>query len=176
MIFQKTDVLGAYIVERIPSKDNRGYFARLYCEREFEKNGLVTNYVQMNLCQNKEKGTLRGLHYQKEKEEDKLVSCTRGRIWDVCVDTRPESASFCKYAAVELSEENGRMLYIPKGCAHGYLTLEEDCQLLYLMSEFYVPELAAGFRYDDPSFQIQWPDGKIKVISKKDLELPFIKL
>ena len=175
MNFIKTEIEGAYLIERTPSVYQRGYFARLYCANEFRDAGITITFPQMNLCQNKEKGVLRGLHYQTGgKEEDKVVACTRGKIFDVCVDIRPDSKTFCKYIAYELSEENGRMLFIPKGCAHGYMTLEKNCQLLYLMSEFYVPGLAAGYRYDDPVFNICWPDMEKIIISEKDETLPFI--
>lgn len=176
MKFLKTQIEGAYLIERTPNVDNRGYFARLYCAQEFKEAGIGMAFPQMNLCKNREKGVLRGLHFQSGgKEEDKVVACTRGRIFDVCVDIRKESETYCKYIAYELSEENGRMLFIPKGCAHGYMTLEEDCQLLYMMSEFYVPGLASGYRYDDPAFQIKWPKVSNLIISDKDKLLPYIK-
>lgn len=176
MKFLKTQIEGAYLIERTPNVDNRGYFTRLYCAREFKEAGIEMTFPQMNLCQNKEKGVLRGLHFQTGgKEEDKVVACTRGKIFDVCVDIRKESKTYCKYIAYELSEENGRMLFLPKGCAHGYMTLEENCQLLYMMSEFYVPGLAAGYRYDDPAFQINWPNITNLIISDKDKQLPYIK-
>ena len=176
MKFIKTEIEGAYVIERTPNVDERGYFARLYCSNEFKEAGIITSFPQINLCQNKEIGTLRGMHYQAgEKGEDKVVSCIRGKIYDVCVDIRPYSKTFCNYIGYELSEENGRMLFIPKGCAHGYMTLEENCQLLYLMSEFYEPNLAAGYRYDDPAFNIVWPKMDKLIISEKDKKLPFMK-
>ena len=174
MKFLKTQIEGAYLIERLPNIDKRGYFSRLYCEREFQMAGIRTKFVQMNLCENIQKGTLRGLHYQAgDKAEDKVVACTRGKIFDVCVDIRKDSQTYGKYIAYELSEENGRMLLLPKGCAHGYITMENNCQLLYMMSEFYVPELAAGYRYDDPTFAIQWPFVEELIVSEKDLKLPF---
>ncbi len=175
MIFEKLKIEGAFLICRQPNQDERGYFSRLYCEREFREAGLEMEIRQMNLCENREKGTLRGLHFQRgEYAEDKVVSCTRGCIYDVCVDVRPDSPTYQSYCACELSEENGRMLYLPKGCAHGYVTLTEDCQLLYLMSQFYAPGHDGGYRYDDPAFQIDWPVKTGLILSKKDRELPFI--
>ncbi len=175
MNFIKTEIDGVYIIERTPNFDERGYFARFFCEKEFKAAGIGTNFKQMNLCFNKLKGTLRGMHYQLDGyAEDKLVSCVRGRIYDVCVDIRPDSPTYCKYVACELSEDNGKMLYIPKGFAHGYVTLEDNCQLIYMMSEFYVPGSAAGYRYDDKAFSINWPITQDLIISDKDKNLPHI--
>ncbi len=175
MIINELAIEGAFLVKREPNRDERGYFARFYCEKEFQAAGIQMEIRQMNLCVNKQKGTLRGLHFQKGTHaEDKVVSCTRGVIYDVCVDVRESSPTYLKYCACELSEDNGNMLFIPKGCAHGYVTLEENCQLLYLMSEFYAPEAAAGYRYDDAAFGIEWPLTEGLVISQKDKELPFI--
>lgn len=174
MIFENTAIEGVVLIKRTSSTDERGYFARLYCENEFREAGIHERFVQANLCFNEKKGTLRGLHYQVGKQEDKLVSCIRGRIWDVCVDLRADSETYLKYVAYELSEENQQMLYIPKGCAHGYMTLEDNCQLVYMMSEFYIPGNDAGYRYDDPAFKIQWPSvGGTLVLSEKDKNLPY---
>ena len=175
MVITALDIKGAFLIERKPNRDERGYFARLYCENEFRESGICMPIRQINLCENKEKGTLRGLHLQKGRHaEDKVVSCTRGRIYDVCADVREDSPTYLKYCAYELSEDNGRMLFIPKGCAHGYVTLEEDSQLLYLMSEFYVSEDAGGYRYDDPALGIAWPITENLVMSHKDRELPYV--
>lgn len=177
MKFYNTDIDGAFLIERQPNQDERGYFTRLYCENEFKNSGLDISFVQMNLCENKQRGTLRGLHFQKgSKAEDKVVSCLRGRIYDVCVDIRQYSPSFGKWVGYELSEENNRMLFIPKGCAHGYVTLEPDSQLLYLMSEFYSPGYDAGYRYDDPAFQITWPISENIILSEKDKNWPYFHL
>lgn len=176
MVFEKTEIEGLVRIKRMPSVDARGYFSRMYCEKEFQDAGILEKFVQMNLCFNEKKGTLRGLHYQLEKQEDKVVSCVRGKVWDVCVDLRTDSPTYKSYRAYELSEENGQMLFIPKGCAHGYLTLEENSQLVYLMSEFYIPGNDAGYRYDDPAFQIAWPlPPEDFVISEKDQNLPYIQ-
>ncbi len=175
MIISALDIEGAFLIEMEPNKDERGYFTRLYCEKEFQASHIQMEIKQMNLCVNEKRGTLRGLHFQNGiHAEDKVVSCTRGVIYDVCVDVRKNSPTYLKYYACELSEDNGKMLFIPKGCAHGYVTLDRNCQLLYLMSEFYVSEAAAGYRYNDPAFGIEWPLRERLVISQKDKELPFI--
>ncbi len=176
MEFVKTRINGAYLIKRNVVQDNRGYFGRLYCSREFKENGIEEEFVQDNICLNKKKNTLRGLHFQTIKEEGKLVACLKGKIWDVCVDLRSDSVSFCQYYAHELSEENQYMLYIPKGCAHGYVTLESNSLLLYKMTEFYIPGNDRGYRYNDPSFGIEWP---VKldnlIISDKDQNLPYYR-
>ncbi len=178
MRFYETDIDGAFLIEREPYEDERGYFARLYCENEFHKADLDISFVQMNLCENKKAGTLRGLHYQTgNKVEDKMVSCLHGRIFDVCVDIRRNSRSFGKWIGYELSEKNNKMLFLPKGCAHGYITLEAKCQLLYLMSEYYAPGYDAGYRYDDPIFNIKWPilDVNEIILSDKDKNWPYFQ-
>lgn len=175
MIIKPLQIKDAYLIQREPNIDERGYFVRTYCEKEFHNAGINMKIRQMNLCANKERYTLRGLHLQKgEYSEDKVVSCNRGRIFDAFVDMRPDSQTYLKYCAFELSEENGQMLYIPKGCAHGYLTLEENCQLLYLMSEFYTPGEAAGYRYDDPAFNIKWPYNRNLIMSEKDMNWEYL--
>lgn len=176
MAFQKTVVEGAYVISRNLLRDERGYFSRIYCEKEFMEAGINAKFVQMNLCWNEKEGTIRGLHYQKEKQEDKVVSCIKGKIFDVCVDIRKGSASYRKYIACELSEDNGKMLYIPKGCAHGYLTLADGCQLLYMMSEFYIQGMEGGYRYDDPAFHISWPVTRKVILSEKDQKLPYLEM
>lgn len=173
MRFEETFISGVFIVTRMPNFDERGSFARFYCVNEFKSVGIDKKIVQMNFCTNEKKGTLRGLHYQKEGyAEDKLVSCVNGSIFDVCVDMRADSPTYCKYVSCLLSAENGKMLYIPKGFAHGYLTLEDNSNLIYLMSEFYAPNSACGYRYDDPAFDIKWPFKDNLTISKKDLSWP----
>lgn len=175
MNFEKTMLSGVFIIHQTPATDNRGYFSRVYCQQEFLKNGLCSTFVQSSLCFNQKKGTLRGLHAQQnDAQEDKLVACTRGRIFDVCVDVRENSSTYGKYISVELSEANGKMLYIPKGYAHGYLTLVDDCQLLYFMSAFYAPDKACGFRYDDPFFSIEWPIPQPTCLSEQDANWPYI--
>ena len=172
MKFTETRLKGAYIIQPKPISDARGFFARSWCIREFGSFGLETRLVQCNISYNRKKGTLRGLHYQAPPfEEDKLVRCTRGAIHDVIVDLRRKSKSYGKHIGVTLTSENRTMLHIPKGFAHGFLTLEDDSEVHYQMSEFYAPECARGYRWDDPSFGIVWP-GEVRVISEKDRSYP----
>ena len=176
MEFEKTKIDGAVLIKRIPYEDERGSFARFFCAEEFGGVGINTSYVQMNFCTNTNANTLRGLHYQIGRAaEDKLVVCVEGCVWDVCVDLRKDSPTYCQYVGYELSKTNGKMLFIPKGCAHGYLTLTANSNLVYLMSEFYIENMSAGYRYDDPTFAIDWPIMNNLVISKKDATLPFIE-
>ena len=158
MIFQPSPLAGAFVVELERREDERGFFARSFCQDEFAKHGLNPRLVQCNVSFNTRRGTLRGMHYQaKPHEEAKVVRCTQGAVWDVMVDLRPESATFKRWQGVELSAANRRALYIPEGLAHGFQTLADDAELLYLMSEFYHPESARGVRWDDPAFRIEWP-------------------
>lgn len=169
MVFTKTKLKGAYIIELEPLKDERGFFARTFCQNDFKKNGLNPRIAQCNISFNQKKGTLRGMHYQVAPyEEAKLVSCTRGSIYDVIVDLRSDSPTYCKWFAVELSDKNYKMLYIPEGFAHGFQSLKDNTIVFYQMSEFYNPESARGVRWDDTMFGIKWPLSN-KVISKKDL-------
>ncbi len=170
MIFKETKLKGAYTIEMEKTEDERGFFAYSYCQKEFRKRGIDFNIVQCNVSFNKTKGTLRGMHYQSSPfEQAKLVSCIKGRIYDVIVDLRKESDTYCLSHAVELSAEGYKMLYIPKGFAHGYQTLEDNSVVFYQMAEFYHPECATGVRWDDPLFSINWPL-KVRVISEKDKE------
>jgi len=158
MIFKETKLKGAYIIELEPLEDERGFFARSFCQKEFEEHGLNPRIAQCNISYNKKRGTLRGMHYQVAPyEEAKLVSCIRGAIYDVIIDLRADSTSYCKWFAVELSAENYKLLYIPEGFAHGFQTLEDNTVVFYQMSEFYYPECARGVRWDDPAFGIEWP-------------------
>ncbi len=158
MIFTRTALAGATIVDIERREDARGHFARTYCEREFAANGLPTRMVQTNMSLTRRAGTLRGMHYQVEPHgEGKLVRCVRGAIWDAIVDIRPESPTYCRWVGVELSEANGRMLLVPKGFAHGFVTLTDDAAVTYQVSEFYTPESERGARHDDPAFGIEWP-------------------
>lgn len=158
MIFVETKLKGAFIIELERVADERGYFARTFCRKEFEDHGMNPNLVQCNISFNKKKGTLRGMHYQvKPHEETKTVRCTIGAIYDVLIDLRPDSPTYCRWAEVELTAENRRMLYIPEGLAHGFQTLEDNTEVFYQMSEFYYPASARGLRWDDPAFGIQWP-------------------
>ncbi len=174
--FKETKLKGAYIISLEPLTDERGFFARSFCQEEFEKHGLNLRIVQCDISYNKKKGTLRGMHYQEAPyEEAKLVSCVRGLMYDVIIDLRPNSPTHSQWFAEELSFENNKMIYIPKGFAHGFQTLEDDSVVYYQMSEFYHPECARGVRWDDPAFGIKWPV-KPKIISDKDKNLPDAKL
>jgi len=169
MIFSETALKGAFLIEPERLEDERGFFARTFCQSEFKAHGLEANIAQCNVSYNKLKGTLRGMHYQAEpKAETKLVRCTRGAIYDVIIDLRQESPTYLQWLAAELTAENRKMLYIPKGFAHGFQTLEDDTEVFYQMSEPYAPEHARGLRWDDPAFTIKWPL-KDKIISKKDM-------
>lgn len=168
MIFRETKLKGAFIIDVEPSTDERGFFARTWCQREFAVHGLKSRFVQCNISYNKKKGTLRGMHYQiAPHAEAKVVRCTRGAIYDVIIDLRPDSPTFKQWLAVELTADNRRMLYIPEEFAHGFQTLEDDTEVFYQMSEFYHPECARGVRWDDEAFGIEW-QGEISIISEND--------
>jgi dTDP-4-dehydrorhamnose 3,5-epimerase len=203
MIFVETKLKGAFIIEIQKNEDDRGFFARSYCFREFEAHGLNPRVVQCNISYNAKKGTLRGMHYQVPPyEEAKLVRCTSGALYDVIVDLRPNSETYCHWFGFELSSPcslsqtlspvegltadhsplpvadpehrrraHYRMLYIPEGFAHGFITLEGDTEVFYQMSEFYAPDSGRGFRWNDPAFGIEWPL-KPAVISEKDRSYP----
>jgi len=174
MRFTQTELAGAFLVDLEPTADDRGDFARSCCAREFQAAGLNTHWPQHNLSRNHAKGTLRGLHYQSAPHEEiKLVRCTRGAIFDVIVDLRPGSPTYCRWAGFELTAENGRALYIPEGFAHGFQTLANDSEVFYLMSEFYHPECARGVRWDDPAFGIGWPL-PMDSISGRDSDWPIL--
>jgi len=158
MIFTNTLLSGVLTIDPEPLEDTRGFFARIWCEREWAAHGLNTSIVQCSVSMNKRKGTLRGLHYQAAPhQETKLIRCTRGSIFDVVVDLRSTSPTFCRYVSVLLSAENHRMIYVPEGCAHGFQTLQDDTEVAYQMSAAYAPEYARGVRWDDPAFGIAWP-------------------
>jgi dTDP-4-dehydrorhamnose 3,5-epimerase len=168
MIFTETRLLGAYIIELEPISDERGFFARTWCAKEFEEHGLNSNLVQCNLSFNARRGTLRGMHYQvAPHEEAKLVSCISGSIYDVIIDLRKESSTLYQWQAFELSAEKHRMLYIPEGLAHGFQTLHDDTSVFYQMSEFYNPECSKGVRWNDIRWGIKWPIAS-PIMSDKD--------
>ena len=172
MIFNETELRDAYVIEPERIDDERGFFARSWCEREFRAHGLDDRIVQCNISFNKKKGTLRGMHYQVDPHaEAKLIRCTRGAIFDVIADLRRESPTYMSHLAVVLTAENHKMLYVPKGFAHGFQTLEDDTEVFYQMSEFYYSGSARGFRWDDPAFRIAWPEAT-RTISMKDLSYP----
>jgi dTDP-4-dehydrorhamnose 3,5-epimerase len=172
MIFTEIALRGAFVIELEPVKDDRGLFARTWCQQEFAVQGLSATWVQSSISFNHRKGTLRGMHYQvAPHEEVKLVRCTMGAIYDVIVDLRPASPTYCHHVGVMLSSENRRMLYIPGQFAHGFLTLEDNSEISYDMSEFYTPSSARGFRWDDPTFCIEWPE-PFMIMSEKDRTWP----
>lgn len=169
MIFEKTRLKGAYIIKLEKLEDERGFFARSFCKREFEQHGLTVNIAQCNLSFSKKRGTLRGMHYQiKPYEETKLLSCIRGAIYDVIIDIRPDSPFYKKWFSLELNADDYTMIYIPEGFAHGFQTLEDNTTVYYLVSEFYAPEYERGVRWDDPMFDITWPYAVPTVISERD--------
>ncbi len=168
MIFKETKLKGAYVIEIEKIEDDRGFFARSWCQNEFEKFGLTSHVVQANVSFNKKKGTLRGMHYQVAPcEETKLVRCTSGAIYDVIIDLRPGSGTYGQWVGVELTSGNYKALYVPKDFAHGYQTLEDNAETVYQVSQFYSPGSERGIRYDDPTFGIKWPL-TVQVISDKD--------
>jgi len=172
MIFRPTMLPGVVEIRLDPKGDERGFFARSWCQREFEAHGLNPSTVQCNISFNERKGTLRGMHYQAEPHpEAKLIRCTRGAIYDVVIDLRPSSPTFKRWVSVILDAANRQMLYVPVGFAHGFLTLEDQTEVFYQMSEFYYPDLARGLRWDDPAFRIEWP-AQPRVISDRDRTYP----
>jgi dTDP-4-dehydrorhamnose 3,5-epimerase len=176
MIFLEAPLRGAYVIEVEKHEDERGFFARSWCAREFAAKGLDHDLVQCNVSFNKVKGTLRGLHYQPPPHaEVKLVRCTKGSILDVIVDLRKDSSTFLKWFAIELTAANHRMLYIPKLFAHGFQTLEDDTEIFYQMSEYYEPAASKGLRWDDPKLSINWPDAG-RTMSQKDQAYPNLEV
>lgn len=172
MIFKNTQVEGAYILDVEEHRDERGFFARTWCEEEFERHGADSSISQVSISFNHRAGTLRGLHYQiAPHEETKVVRCTQGSIWDVIVDLRPGSPTSGEWAAFELTADTRRSLYIPGGVAHGFQTLADDSEVLYLISERYHPDASRGVRFDDPAFGIEWPR-EVTTISERDASWP----
>lgn len=168
----ETPLRGAFVVELVPNVDDRGFFARTFCEREFAENGLPTQFPQCNLSRNRRAGTLRGMHFERLPNlESKLVRCATGAIYDVIIDLRPDSPTRYGWFGVELSREDGRALFVPAGFAHGFLTLREETDVFYHMGDSYRPGSARGFRYDDPYFAIRWPSSPT-VISERDATYP----
>ena len=174
MIFTETPLPGAYLLDLERREDDRGFFARTFCQHEFEAHGLRTSVAQCNLSFNHERGTLRGMHYQAPPAtEPKLVRCTRGAIYDVIVDLREGSPTYLRHFGVELSEDNRRSLYVPDLFAHGYLTLTDGAEVAYQVGEFYTPGCERGLRHDDPALGIEWP-APVRVISDKDRAWPLL--
>ena len=172
MLFSETPLKGAHVIELEKRGDERGFFARMFCEKEFSTHGLATRLVQVNNSAAARRGTLRGCHYQlPPKAETKLVRCIRGALYDVIIDVRRDSPTFGNHFGVELTAENRKMLYVPKGFAHAFLTLEDETEAIYLVDEFYAPDHERGIRWNDPKFGIDWPIDPV-VISDKDRNFP----
>jgi dTDP-4-dehydrorhamnose 3,5-epimerase len=168
MIITETKLKGSYIIDIEKLEDERGFFARSWCQKEFANHGLNQHLVQCNISFNSRKGTLRGMHYQIEPfAETKLIRCTMGSLFDVIVDIRNDSPSYKQHIGITLTPQNRTMLYVPEGFAHGFITLEDNTEVCYQMSDFYSPNHARGFRWNDPSFGVQWP-GDVRVISERD--------
>ncbi|UCD75417.1 MAG: dTDP-4-dehydrorhamnose 3,5-epimerase [Phycisphaerales bacterium] len=172
MIFTETHLTGAFIIDPDPHHDERGFFARTFCRREFEARGLMSTVAQCNISRSLRRGTLRGMHFQlPPMQEAKLVRCIRGALFDVMLDLRSESPTFRQWIGVELTADNGRSVYVPEGFAHGILTLTDDTELHYLITQFYDPQLSSGVRYNDPVFGIEWPI-QPAVINERDRSWP----
>jgi dTDP-4-dehydrorhamnose 3,5-epimerase len=174
MRFEQTPLAGSYLIHLDPRVDARGTFARAYCAQEFSAHGLETSFVQANISTNARAGTVRGMHFQRVPHaEVKLVRCTGGAIYDVIVDIREESATYLGWFGAELSEENGLMMYVPKGFAHGYQALSDSATAFYMVSSFYAPDSEGGLRFDDPRLAIKWPRA-ISEFSDKDAKWPLL--
>jgi dTDP-4-dehydrorhamnose 3,5-epimerase len=170
--FMPTDVAGAFVIEQERHADERGYFARTWCARELADQGLEPALSQCSVSFNRRQGTLRGLHYQVPPHaEVKIVRCTRGAIYDVALDLRPDSPTFRRWMGAELSPENGRALYVPRGCAHGFYSLTDDAEVAYQIAGEYAPEAARGVRWNDPFHDVRWP-GAVRVIAPRDEGYP----
>src|SRR5438552_3207809 len=174
MMFLETKLKGAFILDVDRREDNRGFFARVFCQREFAMHGLKPLIAQANVAFNKKKGTLRGMHFQfPPAAETKLVRCTRGAILDIIVDLRPESPTYLEHVAVELSADNQRGLYVPERFAHGYITLEDNTDTSYMVGEYYTPGVEGGLLYSDPRLALDWPL-PVSVMSEKDAQWPLL--
>jgi dTDP-4-dehydrorhamnose 3,5-epimerase len=170
MVFTETKLKGAFIIDVERREDSRGFFARAFCQKEFEAHRLKPTIAQANIASNRKKGTLRGMHFQyPPAAETKLVRCTRGAILDIIVDLRPESATYLQHISVELTEDNHRALYVPERFAHGYQALRDNTDTSYQVGEFYTPSAESGLLYNDPRLGLQWPL-PIEVISEKDMK------
>lgn len=168
MIFTETRLKGAYIVEVKKLEDDRGFFGRFWCQKEFEEAGLNGNIKQINTSFTRKKGTMRGMHYQVDPyQEAKFMHCTKGRIYDVIIDLRPDSPTFMEWVGHELSGDEYKMIYVPENFAHGFVTLEDNTEVIYPVTEFYTPGSERGIRYNDPAFNIEWPV-EVGIVSDKD--------
>jgi dTDP-4-dehydrorhamnose 3,5-epimerase len=177
MNFNETKLRGVYVIEPRRFEDDRGFFAPSFLAREFAARGMESVFVENNISYSKNRGTLRGMHYQAAPHgQAKLIRCTRGAVFDVAVDLRPQSPTFKQWIGIELSEENRSMLYLPGDCGHGFQTLVDDTEVFYMVSTPYVPESGRGFRWNDPAFGIDWPDGGARVLIQRDQEYPDFSL
>ena len=175
MNFKESRLKGVYLITLEPAVDERGSFTRTFCRKELEKRHLISDFVQNSISVNNSKGTLRGMHYQEEPAaETKLIQCLRGAVYDVIIDLRPKSPTYCTWESFDLSAENQQMLYVPAGFAHGFLTLADDTALYYIISAYYSPDLTRGVRYDDPTFGIKWPYSEL-IMAEKDRQWPDYK-
>lgn len=173
MKFIETKLKSAFVIEPEKLGDERGFFARIWCQREFKAHGLNPNLAQSSIALSKKKGTMRGMHYQlPPHEEAKLIRCTKGSLYDVIIDLRPASETYKQWFGIEITAENYKMVYVPEGFAHGYQTLLDDTEVLYLISDFYTPECYTGVRWNDPVFGIVWPIAENVIISEKDKNCP----
>ncbi len=174
MKFIKNTIKGSYVIELDKKNDQRGFFARFFCTNEFKKKKLTNKFIQINNSMTLMKGTIRGMHYQKKPfEEVKVIRCISGKIFDVVVDLRKSSKSYLRWYGLELNNNNKKMLYVPRGCAHGFLTLTNNCEVIYLVSKEYSPRHEMGLRFDDPKININWPK-KIIHTSEKDMQWKFL--
>jgi dTDP-4-dehydrorhamnose 3,5-epimerase len=174
--FHALELEGAYLVEPEPFQDKRGFFARMLCRCALAEHGLESDFVTVSLSYNKRRHTVRGMHFQHDPyAQVKVVTCTSGALYDVIVDLRPGSSTYLRWYGVELSHSNRRMLYVPKGFAHGYQTLTPNAEALYLFSSEYVPESEGGLRWDDPAVGIEWPQAATRIISEKDIKWPLLE-
>jgi dTDP-4-dehydrorhamnose 3,5-epimerase len=175
MVFTETKLKGAFIIDPEKQEDDRGFFARTYCQSEFARYGLTPHFVQCNISFTAKRGTLRGMHYQiAPYEEAKLVRCTRGAIYDVLLDLRPDSPTFKEWISIELTAENHRLVYIPEGLAHGFQSFTDGTEVFYQMSQCYHPQSARGIRWDDPAFGIGWPVREV-ILSNRDTSFAFFR-
>ena len=173
MIFAETRLKGIFVIELKKIEDDRGFFARAWCRKEFEEHGLNPNFVQANNALSHRKNTLRGLHFQVAPDEEaKLIRCIQGAIFDVVVDLRPASSTYKQWFGIELSMENRKMLYVSENFAHGYVSLKDNTEVFYLVSHYYSPDSEKGYCWDDPAFGIQWPVRKDLIVSEKDRQWP----
>jgi dTDP-4-dehydrorhamnose 3,5-epimerase len=177
MIFTKTKLRGVYLIDLERFEDERGFFAPAFKAREFAARGMESRFVEANISYSRARGTLRGMHYQAAPHgQAKLVRCTRGAVYDVAADLRPESPTYGEWVAVELTAENRRMIYLPGDCGHGFQTLADDTEVFYVVSHPYEPASGRGFRFDDPAFRIEWPEAGGRVLLKRDQEYPDYQL